>query len=129
MRFRSYRARQMGHTNRPQNFMGALRNRRTWTENALGAGSEERVVVLRRDDAADEDHNIACALFLERFHQLRHQRPVAGSERRHADRMHIVFDGLARTVNVEFQHPTFYMVDGDIMDPTRQLTIAPGPIV
>jgi hypothetical protein len=40
-----------------------------------------------------------------------------------------VFDSLARTVRVEFQHPTFYMVDGDIMDPTRQLTIAPGPVV
>jgi diacylglycerol kinase family enzyme len=39
------------------------------------------------------------------------------------------FDGLARAVSVEFRQPTFYMVDGDIMDPTAQLSIEPGPIV
>jgi diacylglycerol kinase family enzyme len=40
-----------------------------------------------------------------------------------------VYDALARTVDVEFRQPTFYMVDGDIMEPTAQLRIAPGPIV
>lgn len=40
-----------------------------------------------------------------------------------------VHDGLARNVRVEFRQPTFYMVDGDIMGPTAQLSIAPGPII
>jgi hypothetical protein len=40
-----------------------------------------------------------------------------------------VHDGLARTVGVEFRRPTFYMIDGDIMDPTACLTVEPGPLV
>jgi diacylglycerol kinase family enzyme len=40
-----------------------------------------------------------------------------------------VYDELARTVYVEFRQPTFYMVDGEIMEPTARLTIAPGPVV
>ena len=40
-----------------------------------------------------------------------------------------VYDGVARVVSVEFHRPTLYMVDGDIMDPTAQLSIEPGPLV
>jgi len=40
-----------------------------------------------------------------------------------------VYDALARSVRVEFRQPTFYMVDGDIMEPTAQITIEPGPVV
>jgi diacylglycerol kinase family enzyme len=40
-----------------------------------------------------------------------------------------VFDALARTVSVEFRQPTFYMIDGDIIDATTRLTVEPGPVV
>jgi diacylglycerol kinase family enzyme len=40
-----------------------------------------------------------------------------------------VHDALARAVSVEFHHPTFYMIDGDIMDPTTRLGVEPGPVV
>jgi diacylglycerol kinase family enzyme len=40
-----------------------------------------------------------------------------------------VHDALARAVAVEFRQPTFYMIDGDIMDPTTRLTVEPGPVV
>jgi diacylglycerol kinase (ATP) len=40
-----------------------------------------------------------------------------------------VYDALARTVCVEFPRPTFYMIDGDIMQPTTRLTMERGPVV
>src|SRR5215470_8238579 len=40
-----------------------------------------------------------------------------------------VYDALARTVRVEFQQPTFYMIDGEIMHPTMRLTVERGPVV
>ena len=40
-----------------------------------------------------------------------------------------VYDALARTVYVEFQQPTFYMIDGEIMHPTMRLTVERGPVV
>jgi len=40
-----------------------------------------------------------------------------------------VYDALARTVCVEFPRPTFYMIDGDIMQPTTSLTVERGPVV
>ena len=40
-----------------------------------------------------------------------------------------VHDGLARVANVEFRRPSFYMIDGDIMEPTARLTIESGPVV
>lgn len=40
-----------------------------------------------------------------------------------------VHDGLARAASVEFRRPTFYMVDGDVMEPTARLTVEAGPVV
>lgn len=40
-----------------------------------------------------------------------------------------VHDELAARLHVEFRDPTFYMVDGDIMEPTRHLAIEHGPVV
>ena len=65
-------------------------------EHGLGAGLEQRVVVRRRDDAADHDHDVAAAFLLQRRRQLRHQREVAGRQRRHADDVHVVLHRLAR---------------------------------
>jgi diacylglycerol kinase family enzyme len=40
-----------------------------------------------------------------------------------------VHDELAARLHVEFRDPTFYMVDGDIMEPARHLAIEHGPVV
>jgi len=40
-----------------------------------------------------------------------------------------VYDDLARAIAVEFRDPTFYMIDGDIMEPTARLSVEPGPVV
>jgi diacylglycerol kinase family enzyme len=40
---------------------------------------------------------------------------------------HQLYDNLARRVVVEFPVPTEYMIDGEILGPTRTLTIAAGP--
>ena len=57
----------------------------------------QEVVVLRRNHAADEDDDVVArpARFSASI-SCRHQRLVAGGQRRNADGMHVVLDGLAR---------------------------------
>ena len=78
-----------------EDVLGARRDRRARPVDALDAGVVEEVVVLRRDHAADEDDDVAAALGLERLDDRRHQRHVAGGERRDADRVDVVLDRLA----------------------------------
>jgi diacylglycerol kinase family enzyme len=40
-----------------------------------------------------------------------------------------ISDALTSALDVEFRQPTFYMIDGDIMERTAHLTVAPGPLV
>jgi diacylglycerol kinase family enzyme len=40
-----------------------------------------------------------------------------------------VYDALARALSVEFRQPTFYMIDGDIIEPATHVTVEPGPVV
>lgn len=40
-----------------------------------------------------------------------------------------VHDVLAAHLRVEFRDPTFYMIDGDIMEPTTRLDVRLGPVV
>jgi diacylglycerol kinase (ATP) len=63
---------------------------------------------------------IGAGELVRRLPAIKRGRPTGSAQ---------VFDGLARTVRVEFREPTFYMVDGDIMEPTLQLSIVPGPII
>jgi diacylglycerol kinase family enzyme len=63
---------------------------------------------------------IGAGEFVRRLPAIKRGRPTGS---RH------VHDGLARTVSVEFRQPTFYMVDGEIMDQTTRLTVEPGPVV
>ncbi len=58
--------------------------------------------------------------FLRCLPRIRRGRPTRSPQ---------VHDGLARAARVEFRQPTFYMVDGDIMDATVRLTVEPGPVV
>ena len=69
-----------------------------------GAGREYRVrarlaegnEVLGRDDAADDDHRIIKPQLTESFFQSRHQREVAGGQRRHSNDMHLPFGRASR---------------------------------
>ena len=55
----------------------------------------QRVVVLRRDDAAAHDHHVPGARGLELLDELGHQRLVARGLARHADDVHVVVDRVA----------------------------------
>src|SRR6185503_3619458 len=79
-----------------QHLLRAIGDRGAGTEDAADTGLLEECVVLRRDDAADEDHDVAGALLAQLGDQRRHERLVAGGERRDADRVHVVLDRLAR---------------------------------
>ena len=50
-------------------------------ENFGGAGIQNRVIVLRRDDAAGDDQNVLPAELVQRVLQLGDKRQVAGCER------------------------------------------------
>ena len=81
-----------------EHVLGARRDRRAGAVDALDAGFVEEVVVLARDHAADEDDDVVGALRLQRLDDRRHQRLVAGGQRRHADRVDVVLDRLARAL-------------------------------
>src|SRR5215471_2144429 len=59
------------------------------------AGYFEEIVVLRRDDAAADDQNVAGTFALQRFDQRRDEGLVAGSVGRDADNVDVVLDRLA----------------------------------
>src|SRR6185312_1870189 len=50
---------------RLQELLRRLRDHRTGREDRLGAGLQERVVILRRHHAADHDHDVVAALARE----------------------------------------------------------------
>ena len=60
------------------------------------AGALERFVILRRHHPANRDHDVLAAGALERGFELRHQRAMRRGERRDADNVYILLDGLAR---------------------------------
>ena len=81
-----------------EHVLRARRDRRSRAVDALDAGVVEKVVVAARDHAADEDDDVVGALRLQRLDHRRHQRLVAGGERRDADRVDVVLDRLARAL-------------------------------
>ena len=52
--------------------------------------------VVGRDHAADDDHDVRPALLVERLLERRHQREVAGGQRRDPDDVHVGVDRLLR---------------------------------
>jgi hypothetical protein len=40
-----------------------------------------------------------------------------------------LYDNLARVVRIEFERPTHYMIDADILGPVESLTLTAGPRV
>jgi diacylglycerol kinase family enzyme len=63
---------------------------------------------------------IGARAFICRLPAIRMGRPTGSRQ---------VHDVLASRLRVEFRDPTLYMVDGDIMEPTRQLDVRLGPVV
>jgi diacylglycerol kinase family enzyme len=63
---------------------------------------------------------IGAREFVRRLPAIRRGRPT-GSPR--------VLDAVATHLCVEFREPTFYMIDGDIMEATTQLDVRFGPVV
>src|SRR6185312_16849146 len=79
----------------PQYFGGGLGDFGAGAVDRGDPGLFQEIVVLRGDDAAADDENVAGAFGLERRDQRRHQRLVAGGLARYADDVHVVFDRLA----------------------------------
>ena len=80
--------------NETDNFVCGRRDIRTRSVNRGDSGSLQHIVVLRRDDAAADDDNVARTLLAKRIDQRGDQGLVSGGLRGHADDMHIVLDGL-----------------------------------
>src|SRR4051794_18831803 len=72
-----------------------LGNDRAGREDGGGAGRIERLEVLRRHDAADDDHDVVAGVALELRLELRHEGQVGGGERGDADDVDVVLDRLA----------------------------------
>jgi diacylglycerol kinase (ATP) len=64
--------------------------------------------------------SIGALAFITKLPAIRLARPT------HSRHVH---DVLASDLRVEFRDPTFYMIDGDIMEPTTQLDVRLGPVV
>src|SRR5450755_4040469 len=75
-------------------FLGGVRDHGAGREDRLGAGLVQRVVILRGHHAADDDHDVLAALFLQRGLELRHGGEMRGGERRQPQNMHVVLDRL-----------------------------------
>lgn len=64
--------------------------------------------------------SIGALAFIARLPAIRLARPT---------RSRRVHDVLAAQLRVEFRDPTFYMIDGEIMEPTTELDVRLGPVV
>lgn len=66
----------------------------TWTEDGRSACLVDHVVVLRWNDAADDDEDVGATHLLQGVDQLRYESAVSGGQRRDADDVHVGVDGL-----------------------------------
>ncbi len=73
---------------------GRILDSRTRPEDGLGTGVVQIIVILGWNHTTSEDDDVVTALVLQRLDQLRQQGLVTGGQRRHADGMHVVFNGL-----------------------------------
>lgn len=78
----------------------------------------------RAREQAGRFHVFAAAIdalgFIAKLPAIRRARPTRSPR---------VHDVLASELHVEFREPTYYMIDGDIMEPTTQLDVRLGPVV
>jgi methylmalonyl-CoA mutase cobalamin-binding domain/chain len=78
-----------------QKLFRGFRNHGAGREDRLAAGLHQRLVILRRHDAADHDHDVVAPLRGQLLLQFRHQSQMRGGERRDAEDVHVVFHRLA----------------------------------
>jgi len=89
------------------------------TINEIGLGIQ---VTYRGDRTPGHFHLIAADIrptqALARVHRLRRGRPLD---------LPTVYDNVARSVRIEFERPTHYMIDGDVLPPVQRLDLSSGP--
>src|SRR5262245_35835279 len=95
-------------------FLGCLGDHRSWREDRFRPRFGERVVVLRRNHAADNNHNIVAALLGERSLEFGYQREMTGGQRRDPDDVHVVLDRLARSLRGRCEQRTDIDVEAEI---------------
>ena len=93
---------------------GCRGDRRTGAEDGGGAVAVEFIVVLRGDHAADDDDDVLAAQLLQLGDDLRHERQMAGGQRRYADYVHVVFDGLLGGLLRSLEQRTHVDVEADV---------------
>ena len=81
---------------RVEQALGGFGNHGAGRENRLGAGGFERIVILRRYDAADHKHNVGPAVARKFGLQFGDQCQMGAGERRYAEDMDVVLDGSPR---------------------------------
>lgn len=82
--------------NRAQYFAGRNGNRRAGAKNSRCAVFVKLRIILRRNHATDEHHNVVRALRLQRLDEFGHQRFVASRQGGNANGMDVIFNRLAR---------------------------------
>src|SRR5271169_3996929 len=75
-----------------KNLLGGVRNERAGAEYCCRAVRFQKTVVLRRNDATDDHHDVFATELFEFFRQLHEQRLVSAGKRTDADDMHVVLD-------------------------------------
>src|SRR5262245_33253020 len=103
----------------------ARRNGRARTVDAGDSRGVEEFVVLRRNHAAHEHLNVFRALLAQRLDDLRHECLVAGGERAHTYRMHVVLDRLTRAFIRRLEERPDVHVEAEIRERTRHDLRAP----
>jgi diacylglycerol kinase family enzyme len=63
---------------------------------------------------------VGAAQVIVRLHRLRSGCPLE---------IPTLYDNLAKRVSVEFERPTHYMIDGDVLDAVLQLRLEAGPVL
>src|SRR4029453_4657554 len=84
------------------------------TEDGSDAVLIELVVVLRRDDAACNDQDVAAPALRERLLEGRDQRQVTSGERAGADDVYVVVDGLLRRLLRRLEQGAHVDVEAEI---------------
>src|SRR5882762_6840977 len=79
-----------------EDFGGGFGDVRAGAVDRADPGLFQEIIVLGRDDAADDDEDVAGTLTLQGFDQRRDKGFVTGSMGRYADDVDVVLDRLAR---------------------------------
>ena len=73
-----------------------FRDRRAWGKNRRHPGLVQRVEILRRNDAAHDNHDVRTAFAQKRRAQLRRESQMPGGKRRNTNDVDIIFNRLPR---------------------------------